>query len=112
MTWHNLHEAVIRAPMEAGRVISVQVTYDAGWVALVDGREQAIRSDAIGQMVIEPECSGPCEIVLTYTGGWERTLARTLSLLAVAIAGFVFYRGAKVIFPDQPGELPYRHPSG
>jgi len=68
MTWNNLHEAMIRAPMEAGRVISVQVTYDEGWVAVANGRKQPIRSDAIGQIVVEPDCTGPCEILLTYRG--------------------------------------------
>jgi hypothetical protein len=111
MTWNNLHEALIRAPMEAGRVISVQITYDEGWVALVNGREQPIRSDAIGQIVIEPDCVGSCEILLTYTGGWERTLARTFSLLAVAIAAYVLYREwLRRLCRGNRGESPDRLP--
>jgi hypothetical protein len=37
-------------------------------------------------MAIDPDCTGPCEISLRYTGGGERTLTRAMSLAAVFMA--------------------------
>jgi uncharacterized membrane protein YfhO len=67
-------------------VIAVQVTYDRGWEAYANGKRQPIRGDAIGLMVIEPDCQGPCEISLRYTGGKERTVTRAMSFTAMLVA--------------------------
>jgi hypothetical protein len=37
-------------------------------------------------MVIEPECHGPCEISLRYTGGQDRVVTRAMSLAAMLVA--------------------------
>jgi hypothetical protein len=38
----------------------------------------------VGQLVIEPGCSGPCTIELNYDGGLEMWLARVACWLALA----------------------------
>ncbi len=81
--WRNAHSAAIRADIAPGQVISVQVTYDPGWRATIDGREQRLHGDGIGLMVIEPDRAGPSEIELTYDGGVEGKATRWLSLLTV-----------------------------
>lgn len=86
MGWRGMSEAVIRAEVQPGQVISAQITYEKGWEAWANGKRQRIRGDGLGQMVIEPECAGPCEIHLRYTGGYEQTLTRVLSAAAVAFA--------------------------
>jgi hypothetical protein len=90
--WHGMSEAEIHASLQPGQVISVQITYDRGWEALANGRRQPIRGDAIGQMVIEPDCVGPCDISLRYTGGIERTVTRTLSLGAMLVTAVFAWR--------------------
>jgi hypothetical protein len=84
--WKGMSEAEIRATVERGQVVAVQVTYDSGWEAYANGKRQPIRGDAIGLMAIEPECTGPCEISLRYTGGTERVVTRAMSLAAMLVA--------------------------
>jgi hypothetical protein len=84
--WKGMSHAVIRATVAPGQVISVQVTYDRGWEAWANGRRQPTRGDALGQMVIEPDRPGPCEILLSYTGGNEKLVTRALSLAAFLVA--------------------------
>jgi hypothetical protein len=91
--WKSLSQAEIHASADRGQVLAVQVTYVQGWEAWADGRRQRVRGDAIGQMVIEPDGSGPCEISLRYTGGKERLLTRAASLTAMIVAiGFAWRR--------------------
>ena len=87
--WKGMNEAVIRASVGAGQVVAVQMTYTPGWEAGKNGELQPIGRDGIGQMIVEPDCSGPCEITLRYTGGTERVLTRALSLMAL-LAAVVF----------------------
>ena len=84
--WKGMSEAEIRATVERGQVVAVQVTYDRGWEAYANGKRQPIRPDAIGLMAIEPDCDGPCEISLRYTGGTERVVARAMSVAAMLMA--------------------------
>jgi hypothetical protein len=84
--WKGMSEAEIRATVDRGQVIAVQVTYDPGWEAYANGKRQPVRGDAIGLMVIEPDCHGPCEISLRYTGGKDRVATRAMSLAAMLVA--------------------------
>jgi len=77
--WTSRHSAIIQADVRPGFAISVQETYHAGWHAKVNGSPQTISKDGLGQMVIEPECSGACTVDLAYDGGLEMRLARILS---------------------------------
>jgi hypothetical protein len=61
----------------------VQVTYDKGWHARVKGDPRMVWGDKLGQMVVEPHCSGPCVVDLVYDGGGEMRFARTVSPLAL-----------------------------
>ncbi len=93
--WKNMSEADIETTLGRGQVISVQITYERGWEAWANGRKQPVRGDAIGQMVIAPECTGPCAISLRYTGGWEHMATRGLSLGALLFAVAYGWRGRR-----------------
>jgi hypothetical protein len=93
--WKGMSEAEIRATVDRGQVIAVQVTYEPGWEAWANGRRQTVRGDALGQMVIETECSGPCVISLRYTGGKERIVTRAMSLAALLVAIAFGWRGRR-----------------
>jgi len=83
MLWHGLHSAMIRAPLRPGQLVSVQVTYEPGWHATVQGSARALFADGLGMIVIRPDCRGPCEIELCYDGGLELKISRALSCLVM-----------------------------
>ena len=70
-------DCVIRGEAGLDHVVFVQITYHRGWRAYVDGEQRPIREDGLGLMVVQPQCSGPCEIRLVYDGGWEMSVAKT-----------------------------------
>ncbi len=90
--WISLSEAKIQAAVEPGQVIAVQETFAPGWEATANGRRVAVWGDAIGQMAIEPDCRGACEVSLKFTGGAERMATRAASVSAMLIAaGYVWF---------------------
>jgi hypothetical protein len=82
--WLGTGRAAIEAELRPEHLLSVQVTFDQGWKARVNGQPRQVRSDKLGQMVVEPHCRGACIVELTYDGGAEMRLARVLSPLALA----------------------------
>lgn len=80
--WHGSSAATIRANLRPEHLLSVQVTWDEGWNARVGGESRAVRSDKLGQMVVEPRCDGPCTVELVYDGGIQMRLARWISCIA------------------------------
>ena len=91
--WTSLSEARIHATLGPGQVVAVQVTYAPGWEAWSKGQWQPLRKDGLGLMVIEPDCTGSCEISLRYTGGLERLLTRSLSAGAMLFAALFAIMG-------------------
>jgi hypothetical protein len=89
MKWQAPSRARVTADLKPGQIVSVQMAWDKGWNATVGGRAVPLRSDKLGQMVVEPNCSGPCTVDLLYDGGTEGKLARLIHLLAV-LAGILW----------------------
>ena len=83
--WTSRHSAVIQAQLQPEQVISVQITYHPGWHASVHGTPAGLTADGLGQMVVEPDCRGACDVRLDYNGGAEMTIARVVSWLSVAL---------------------------
>lgn len=81
--WIDNNHGRIRTRMAPGDVISLQITYRAGWKATTDGRPVAIVPDGLAQMAIHAGCSGPCEVDLSYDGGWEDKGLRIVSLATI-----------------------------
>ncbi len=92
--WRGANQAAIRARLEPGQAISVQITFDRGWRARVNGSPRVVRADGIGLMVVEPDCAGECAITLDYDGGWEAKACRAASIgtLLLAAGALVFSR--------------------
>ncbi len=84
--WRNRHEAEVSAGFGKGDLLSVQISHHPGWRATVAGQPRRAYSDNLGQLVIEPGCTGPCTVNLSYDGGLEMLVARLLSWAAL-IAG-------------------------
>lgn len=79
--------AVIQADLAPDHVLSIQQTYHPGWSALVNGEPRPLQPDGLGLTVLEPGCSGPCTVELSYDGGLEMRLARAAS--ALGLLGFL-----------------------
>jgi hypothetical protein len=83
VTWRGSHSALIRATLAPEQAVSVQINHALGWKATADGRALPVSRDGLGLLVIEPDCSGPCEIELVYDGGLERQATRAASIVAM-----------------------------
>src|SRR5581483_4010897 len=91
MRWTSGHSAQISATFRPADLLSVQVSYDGGWHALVAGSERKIESDALGMMVIHPECTGACTLEMNYDGGREMRIAKIVSFASVATCLFLLF---------------------
>jgi hypothetical protein len=92
--WEGRNRVRIRTTMASGNVLTVQQNYHSGWHASVAGKSQPVFKDGLGLMWLRPACTGPCEIVLDYDGGWEIRICRWLSWLALAALVVQFVRPA------------------
>jgi hypothetical protein len=82
--WEGRNRIRIRTTAAPRQAVTVQVSYHPGWHATVAGQSRDVRKDGLGLMWLRPGCTGPCEVVLDYDGGWELRLCRWLSWLALA----------------------------
>lgn len=98
--WTSRHSAVIRAAMQPGQILSVQMTGHAGWRA----SRGTVGRDAFGFLVIDPQCAGDCTVELSYDGGLEMTLARWVSWLA--LLGSLTWIAAATARPARRSLLP------
>ncbi len=87
-TWVGRSSARAAGTLNPEHVLSIRINYHPGWNATVNGRVCATRPDAIGQLIVEPRCSGHCVVELAYDGGREMRIARTASGLAL-LAGLI-----------------------
>ncbi len=77
--WLSDHEMLITAPIKRGQLLSVQIAYDPGWEVRTAGKLCPTRADPLGLLVIQPRCTGNCELRLTYSGGLEMQIIRIVS---------------------------------
>jgi len=97
LLWDGRDRASIRLAAAESRVLSIQVNYHPGWHASRDGKPLQLHKDGLGLMWLEPDCAGPCEILLDYDGGWELRICRSISaaaLLTLALLPFLARRRA------------------
>ena len=77
--WTSRHSAEIQATLQPEQLISVQVTFHPGWRAMANGKPCRVSGDGLGQIVLEPHCTGACSVELIYDGGWEMKAAKVVS---------------------------------
>jgi hypothetical protein len=90
--WTDSGNARIRARLEKGDLLSVQVAYVSGWRASVGGKSRTVRADGIGFVVIEPQCEGDCEIDLHWTGPGDYYVTALASIVGLALAAIMIYQ--------------------
>ncbi len=88
--WESSNRARIYGDLGPGNLYYVQVSYHPGWHAYRDGLSAPIVRDALGQMVIEPRCSGPCEVELVFDGGREMLISQGIRWIAI-LSGLVWW---------------------
>ena len=88
-SWKSRHEAEIAAELGRRQFIAVQVSYDPGWRAWINGEPRRILRDELGLMVIDARCEGACTVRLIYDGGAEMWLAKAASIGSV-LGGFLW----------------------
>jgi hypothetical protein len=96
--WTGPSSASIAATLRPEYLLSVQVTWDQGWHARVNGQPRRVWKDKLGQMVVEPRCSGPCMVDLTWDGGVEMLAAYVLcgGALAAGVLWILLWRRRSV----------------
>ena len=95
LRWSGRNHIDVRANLQFGQVVSIQVSYHPGWHAQAAGRPVQILRDGFGLMWLRPACSGPCDIQLDYDGGWELRLCRYLSFTAIFAVLLLFLGGRR-----------------
>ena len=81
--WDGFRRLSIRTVARKEQVISIPTSYHSGWHAAANGHPAEVRRDGFGFLLVRPACDGPCEIEMTYDGGWEYRLCRWLSALTI-----------------------------
>jgi hypothetical protein len=76
LVWKSPSEGTVSTVLQPGQAILFQISYHPGWKASVNGSPRPIRQDGLGFMIVEPGCSGSCEIRMVYDGGVEMRIAK------------------------------------
>jgi hypothetical protein len=105
MTWTDPNHADpnhghIDTTLHPGQVLSIQTTYDKGWIARANGKPAEVTRDGIGLSVIHAPCDGPCSIDFVFTGGFERhffNAVSSITIFALLLGGFFAYRKGKLV---------------
>ena len=85
MRWVNPHRVRVETRLQPSQLVSIQISYAPGWHAFANRSPALVRPDALGLMIIEPQCVGECRIDLTYESGPEAGWTRVVQLVSVAL---------------------------
>ena len=77
LRWLNSRTIQIRGTPQPNDLLSIQIPFHPGWHAKVP-----IAQDALGFLLLNPNCHGACDITLTFDGGREATLLDIVCALA------------------------------
>lgn len=83
--WDGKNRVSLWGDVPAGHVVSFQTKHADGWRARVGSRDVPVGSDAMGFLVVEPGCAGPCKVDLEWTGLPEQKITPWVS--AVTLLG-------------------------
>jgi len=89
MQWQGPARARITVTLKPGQILSVQVAWHPGWRA----RGAAVERDALGLILIRPQCTGACTVDLVFDGGIEKHLARLFCALSLGVCLLLAVRG-------------------
>lgn len=102
MRWDGTDRAKVQTQLRDQDVLSVQISWDPGWRASVNGSSIPIARDKLGLMVLRPPCENGCAVDLAYTGGTEGMVAKVVFTAALLLCGLVVIGRRR--FPPIPAE--------
>ncbi len=84
--WQGNNRIVLRSPtVPEGELITLRVSHHSGWSASQDGRSIPVRSDPMGNLLLEPHPSlRPSVFRLDYWPSWQQIINSLVSLCAAA----------------------------
>jgi len=92
LDWDNPTHGRITATVNPPNVLSIQLTYDPGWRATSGGHALAIGRDALGFLVVHPQCTGECSINLEFDQGPLRRFLLAIGLTTlIALLGLALW---------------------
>jgi hypothetical protein len=102
--WQGVNAAKIDGILAPDHVLSVAINYDAGWTAVSKGHAVPVRPDGMGMIVLEPNCSGNCEVQMHWSQGWEPAfvISAFLFTLVACVAWCVLSRHREIPGTGQP----------
>jgi hypothetical protein len=105
--WLGSSRARVRANLREDDVVSVQIAWFPGWKATLRGKPTPVSADGLGFLLLQPQCTGDCEIDLKWTGRGDLTLTAIVSQAALALLGVMIYRRAIMnrITPVTTGQI-------
>jgi hypothetical protein len=92
MVWRSPNRATIEASLARPQVLSLQISYDPGWRASANGAVLPTKKDALGFLVLEPDCHGNCTVDLIYDGGKQRRVMDFLCFFGFTACAWILYR--------------------
>ena len=92
-SWRGSNLAIISGTLEPDQSLSVAINFHKGWYAAANHHEVTVRGDGLGLIVIEPGCSGPCEVQLSWHTGWEPPIALVIAFFTFAGGVLWAWRG-------------------
>jgi len=92
LEWLDHETARIRAHLQPGDSLSVQIPWFRGWKAYSGGARRTITRDGLGFMLIHPDCQNECEIRLRWTGPSDLPFAAGLSVAALVAVVRLIWR--------------------
>jgi hypothetical protein len=83
--WTSQHSARIKTDLPPNGVVSIQISWSAGWHAQMNGQRLRVLRDGLGFMYIVPNAAGPASITIDYDGGIEMLAAHWISLVTLVL---------------------------
>jgi hypothetical protein len=91
IAWNGPNRGQIQTNLAEPQVLSVQINFDRGWRASANGVAFSPTRDALGFLVLGPDCHGPCTIDIVYYGGIQGRLMRLLCVFGFTACGWIVY---------------------
>jgi hypothetical protein len=90
--WINEHQAQVTATFREAQLLSVQIAYHIGWHARINGRDRPTTRDALGMLVIDPDCVGECTVDLSFETTRELQWVHAAQIAVVLISAVFVLR--------------------
>jgi len=84
-TWVRGGDARIKANLQRGDLMLVQVAWFPGWKITVNGQRRKAAADGFGFITIAPDCQGACDIRMQWMGRPDLPLAAAISGIGIGL---------------------------